>query len=153
MLASHGGVDNVAHAGKRPRRIVDPRNVVTRHDLLIIERNAPAHVARNELVVADENLHRHAVTLELRQHIGDIRQDGVREADEAGENEFDLIVARVGVPRLQPAVRDRQNAQTVRAQSLVDRHARLSRGCVERCDLTSRLERGRQAEDRRTHLW
>ncbi len=85
-----------------------------------------ADVTRDQLVVAGQDLHGDAVALELRQHLGDIRQDGIGEADEACQHEIGLVVARVGVPWLQPAVGDRQHAQTVRAQPLVDRRARLS---------------------------
>ena len=82
-------------------------------------------MTRDQFVVAGQDLHGDAVALELRQHLGDIRQDRIGEADEAGEHEIGLVGARVRVARLQPAVGDRQHAQTVRAQPLVDRRARL----------------------------
>ena len=109
-------------------RVVDPGDVVAGDDLLLVERDGSADVTRDTFVVAGQNLHRDAVALELRQHVSDVRQDGVGEADEARQHEIGLIVARVGGARLQPAVGDRQDAQTILAHVLVD--AQRTPACV-----------------------
>ena len=128
--------------------IVEPGDVVTGRDLLIVQRDAPADVVRDELVVAGENLYRHAVALEFRQHLGDIRQNRVGEADKSGQDQTGLIVARVRVARLQPAVGDRQNSQAVRAQLLVNGVTGASGRRVERRHPSLGFERRGQADDR-----
>ena len=128
--------------------IVDPRDVITARDLLIVQRDVPADVVRDELVVARENLHGRAVALEFRQYISDVRQDRIGEADEAGQHEIGLIVPRVRVARRQPAIRDRQHAQTVGAQPLVDGGACPSRRGVERGHPPLGFDCRGQADDR-----
>ena len=91
-------------------RVVDPRDVIAGHDPLIVEGDASADVARDAFVVARQNLDRNAVTLELRQHVRDVGQHGIGEADEARQHQVGFIVARVRRARLEPAIGDRQNA-------------------------------------------
>jgi hypothetical protein len=122
-------------------RVVNPCDVVACHDLLLVKRDGSADVTRDAFVVASQNLHGDAVALELRQHVSDVRQDGVCEADEARQHEIGFIVARVGNACIQPAVSDRQDAQTVLAHVLVDCSARLPGGRVELCDVASRFKR------------
>ena len=130
------------------RRVVDPCEVIARHDLLLIEPDGSADVTRDPFVVASQDFDCNAVALEVRQHPGDVRQDGIGEADEARQHEIGLVVARIGGARLQPAVGDRQDAQTVLAHVLVDCGTRLPGRRVERPDLTSRFERDRPLDDR-----
>jgi hypothetical protein len=73
-------------------------------------------------------------------HFSDVGQDGVSEADETGQHEIGLVVARVAGTRLQPAVGNRQDAQTVRVHAFVDRHAQVSCRRVERQNLTAGFE-------------
>ena len=53
--------------------------------------DASADVPRHELVVAGQDLHGDAVALELREDVGDIGQDRVGEADEAGQHQIGLV--------------------------------------------------------------
>ena len=107
-----------------------------------------ADVPRDELVVAGQDLHRDAVALELREDVGDVRQDGSAKLMKPGEHQIGLVVARVGVARLQPAVGDGQDAQpSALSRSWTAAHVCLRRR-VERRDLTFRFECGRQRQDR-----
>ena len=81
------------------RRVVDPRDVLAGHDLLIVQPMRSADVTGDQLVIARQDLDGDAVALELRQHLADIREDRIGEADEAGQHEIGLVVARVGVRR------------------------------------------------------
>ena len=100
--------------------VIDPRDVVARDDLLLVQCDGPADVTRDPFVVASQNLDRDAVALELRQDISDVRQEGISEADEARQDEIRLIVAGVDGERLQPPGGDREDAQAVFAQAFVD---------------------------------
>ena len=78
------------------------------------------HTCRaTELVIAGEDLHGDAVSLEFGEDFHDVRQDRVGEADEAGQHGIDLVVSSVGLSGWQPAVRHRQHAQTLRAQAFM----------------------------------
>ena len=47
------------------RRVVEARDLVAGDDLVVVETDAPAHVAGDEIVVAGQDLHGDAVALEL----------------------------------------------------------------------------------------
>jgi hypothetical protein len=91
--------------------IIDSRDVVAGRDLVVVERNAATEVSRDEFVIAGENLHGHAVALEFPEHLRDVRQCGVGEADEAGQDQISLVVTRVGVFWFQPTIGDRQGTR------------------------------------------
>ena len=68
-------------------------DVVAGDDLLLAESNAPADVPGHDGIVPGEDLHADAVAAQFLEHLGDVVQDGIREADEASQDQMRLVVS------------------------------------------------------------
>ena len=106
-----------------------------------------ADLAADEIVVAGQDLHGDAVPLERleRRQGGLLRR--VEERDVAREDQIGLVVLRVGLARLEVAVRERQHAEAVAAQRLVLLAQILDEDVVDRIHLLVQLEARAALED------
>ena len=79
-----------------------------------VEPDVPADLARDEVVVAGENLHPDAVAGERLERRRGGLLGRIEKPDEAGEHQLGLVSHRVGaVRRFEFAVRDRDDAEAV----------------------------------------
>ena len=130
------------------RRIVETVELIARDDGLVADADLPTDMTRDDIAVAREDLDLHAVRLELRERVGGIGQDGVREADKPGQHELGFIVSRVRRPGVEPAIRDREHAEPVGTELLVDRRAGVPGGIGQRLDAAIHFEGRRDGQHR-----
>ena len=106
------------------RRIVETIELVARDDGLVADADLSTDVTRDHIAIAGDDFDLHAVCLELRERVGGIRQDGIREAEKPGQDELGFIGSRVRRPSAESTIRDREHAESVGTESLADRPRR-----------------------------
>ena len=106
-----------------------------------------ADLAADEIVVAGQDLHGHAVPLERldRCQGGLLRR--VEERHVAREDQIGLVVLRVGLARLEVAVRERQHAEAVATQRSCSSRRSSIRTLSIGIDLVLQLEARAALED------
>ena len=107
-----------------------------------------ADLAADQLVVAGEHLHRHAVVLQRQDRGGGRLLGRIEEGDVALEHQLALVVLRVGRPPLEVPVGDRQHAEAVGAQLVVLLLEFRDQQRVDGIDLPVQLEGAAALEDR-----